>query len=168
MDVFWLVPGRLAGGSRPGARRFRRASPDPLADDLAALGADGIAAILTLTTRPLPDALARHELVTLHVPIRDFAAPSVEQLATAIAWIDDQLAHGSPTLVHCDGGRGRTGIVLAAWLVAHGRTVEEAVTAVRKIRPRAVETRGQWRALRRFRESVSRPAPTPSNPRCDT
>ncbi len=168
MDVFWLVLGRLAGGSRPGARRFRRASPDQLTDDLAALRADGIAAIVTLTTRPLPpEALARHELVTLHVPIRDFAAPSVEQLATAIAWIDDQLANGNPTLLHCGGGRGRTGTVLAAWLVAHGRTVEEAVAAVRHIRPRAVETRGQWRALGRFRESVDRPA-APTNPRCDT
>ena len=168
MDIFWLVRGRLAGGSRPGARRFRRGSPDRLASDLTALRADGIAAIVTLTTRPLPpDALARHKLATLHVPIRDFAAPSVEQLATAIAWIDDQLAHGNPTLVHCGGGRGRTGTVLAAWLIAHGRTVEEAVAAVRQIRPRAVETRGQRRALGRFRQSMDRQA-APTNPRCDT
>jgi hypothetical protein len=156
MDFFWLVPGRLAGGSRPGARRFSPfANGRRLADDLMWLQAEGIGAVLTITTRPFPaDALSEHGFALLHLPVRDFTAPTLEQLATATAWIDAQIENGLPTLVHCGGGRGRTGAVLAGWLIAHGRAVEEAVAEVRRVRPGAVETRGQWCALRRYFEAV--------------
>lgn len=195
MDLFWLLPGQLAGGSRPGTRRFPPGtSKRQLIDDLARLRNEGIGAILTLTTRPLAEnwlpegatSLPRHSeaaaeesprealaleegtparpwhasqppanasesrLVTLHLPIRDFTAPTPDQLTTAVAWIDQQLEAGRPTFVHCGGGRGRTGTILAAWLIAHGRTAADAVAEVRRVRPHAVETRGQRRALKAF------------------
>jgi len=203
VELFWLVPGRLAGGSRPGARRFPPGTNQrQLVDDLARLRVEGIGAILTLTPRPLhsnrsideatrPDrhseqseesqqcgereALAVEDgaparqthatlvlttassppLETLHIPIRDFTAPTPEQLATAVAWIDQQLEAGRSTFVHCGGGRGRTGTVLAGWLIAHGRSTEEAVAEVRRVCHHAVETRGQWRALQRFGEAMA-------------
>ncbi len=40
---------------------------------------------------------------------------------------------GEPVVVHCYGGRGRTGHVLAAWLVfGRGFSIEEALSAVRE------------------------------------
>lgn len=170
MDLFWLIPGRLAGAARPGGSRFPPgAARRRLADDLTWLRAEGIGAVVTLTTRPLPaDILAAHGLVSLHLPVRDFTAPTPQQLATAVAWIDRQLEDDRPTLVHCGGGRGRTGTVLAGWLVAHGRTVEAAVAEVRWARPGAVETRGQWRALHRYLDWVNRPGAASSDGRCDT
>jgi len=167
VDLFWLLPGRLAGGSRPGARRFPPgASQRQLSHDLARLRAEGIDAILTLTARPLaaaggapvrprhspqgPSNASESHLVTLHLPIRDFTVPTPDQLTTAVAWIDQQLEAGRPSLVHCGGGRGRTGTILAAWLIAHGQAADDAVAEVRRVRPHAVETRGQRRALHLF------------------
>ncbi|MEM3922023.1 MAG: dual specificity protein phosphatase family protein, partial [Nitrososphaerota archaeon] len=47
---------------------------------------------------------------------------------------------GRRLLIHCAAGLGRTGTVLAAYLVASkGVSGEEAIKAVRKLRPGSIE-----------------------------
>jgi len=74
-----------------------------------------------------------------HVPMLDLALPSVEQLTAAVSAISE-LSEKRPTLVCCALGYSRSAASVAAWLVASGRskTVEEAVAAVRKARPKVV------------------------------
>jgi protein-tyrosine phosphatase len=52
--------------------------------------------------------------------------------------------------VHCFAGVGRTGTVLAAWMVAQGMEPDAAIEELRALRPGSVETRGQADAVRRF------------------
>lgn len=149
---YWLEPGVLAGCSRPGARPGRREPhPDELATDLARLRSEGIARLLSLTETPLPAAaLAESGLVGLHLPVPDFQPPSPEQLRLALAWIEDGRRRREATAVHCLAGQGRTGSVLAAWLIRHGHDAPAAIAAVRAICPGAVEAAAQRDALAVF------------------
>lgn len=133
----WLLDGELAGTSRPRTD-----------DALSRLACVGIRALLSLTEQPLPaDSLARLGLVAEHVPIADFTAPAPAQVEQAVAAIDRFLAAGRPTAVHCGAGLGRTGTILACYLVARGAPAAEAIARVRAARPGSIETAEQEAAV---------------------
>ena len=100
---YWLIEGELAGCSRPGGR-----GGETLETDLEWLRGQGIAAVVSLTEQPLTaGACERYELAELHLPVVDMTPPTPEQLGAALEFIDWQLAHGRPVVVHCLVGQGR-------------------------------------------------------------
>lgn len=126
---------------------------DAVARDLAWLRAQGIAALLSLTEQPLDAVLLQQcGMAFLHLPVLDMTPPSPEQLLQAIAFIDHHRAHDSPVAVHCLMGQGRTGTVLAAYLIREGTSPAEALAMVRAVCPGAVENRLQEQALVEFAE----------------
>ena len=144
---YWVSEGFLAGSSHPGA------SGD-LGADLGFLRDRGISAILTLTETELdPWAIDRAQMASLHLPIFDMTAPQPSQFLEALAFIDDQQASARATVVHCLAGQGRTGSILAAWLIRQGATAQEALAAIRLRCPGAVENDDQEAALERFANS---------------
>lgn len=157
-NFYWLDEGALAGSARPGGETVRhQAAPggEPYAgaldDDLLWLKAQGIGAILSLTETPLPAAaVQRHDLVTLHLPIDDQTAPTQSELQAALDFIDQQRIDGRAVLVHCRVGEGRTGSILAAYLIRQGVTVESALVHLRSIRPGAISAPAQRQALAVF------------------
>lgn len=146
-EFYWLIPGVLAGSRRPGGRSGR----DQLDAELRWLRAQGIGAILTLTEDPLSPLEANaHGFELLHLPVIDFTPPMPEQLALALAFIDRQRSADRPVLVHCLAGQGRTGTVLAAYLIRAGNSPDRAISMVRQVCPLAVENDRQRAALREF------------------
>ncbi|MGZ3637596.1 MAG: phosphatase domain-containing putative toxin [Ktedonobacterales bacterium] len=166
-SFYWLIEGTLAGCGRPGGpdaygRRWRTGGSIPgpeeqqrarnaLDDDLAWLSSHGIGAVLSLTETPLAmGAIEQYGMEGLHLPIDDLTAPTPELLDLALAFIDRQRAQGRKVAVHCLMGQGRTGTVLAAYLVRGGATVEAALRELRAVCPGAVGVPEQERALRAF------------------
>jgi hypothetical protein len=83
-----------------------------------------------------------------NIPVKDFCPPTVAQLEHFLSLIGD--ARGAKTIVHCEGGSGRTGTFAAAYWVAKGLKVSDAIARVREARRHAVETPEQEAALRDF------------------
>ena len=135
----WVAPGVL-GCAYP---RTDRA--------LAALSASGVRLLVNLNERPHdPSRLRLHGLREVHLPVRDFVAPSPDQIERGLDAVLETLAAGEAAAVHCGGGLGRTGTLLACYLITSGEVVgaEEALRQVRALRPGSVETPAQAAAVR--------------------
>lgn len=80
-----------------------------------------------------PQARLRHYRCT---PMLDLTAPTAGQLRHALSALDALRAH-PPVLVHCALGYSRSAVVVAAWLMRHGKAanVIEAIAMVRACRP---------------------------------
>lgn len=157
-NFFWLFERSIAGSARPGGELGRHSTVPPgmtlaesLDADLRWLRSQGIGAILTLTEAPLPAlALQQHELTALHLPIEDQTAPTQSDFLTALDFIDQQHIVGRGVLVHCRVGEGRTGSILAAYLIRQGADPQQALARLRTIWPGAVSAPTQQDALALF------------------
>jgi atypical dual specificity phosphatase len=119
---------------------------------LAALSGSGVRLLVNLHERPHdPARLRRHGLREVHLPVRNFTAPTPQQIEHGVAVIAGAVAAGEAAAVHCGGGLGRTGTLLACYLASsEGLGAEEAIGRVRAMRPGSVETPGQLAAIRRW------------------
>lgn len=69
----------------------------------------------------------------LGTPIEDYHLCSKEMLKQILLFLTESDLESEPVVVHCAGGRGRTGFVHAAWLVyGRGFPVEKALKEVKK------------------------------------
>lgn len=82
----------------------------------------------------------------LHFPIKDVSIPDArfeQQWQQSVNTIYRCLDQGEKVLVHCRGGLGRTGLLVARLLMAYGASSDEAISKVREARTGAIETKEQ-------------------------
>ncbi|MCU0820582.1 MAG: phosphatase [Beijerinckiaceae bacterium] len=102
-------------------------------DEMAARGAADLAA--SLVARGIGHAM---------FPIPDFGTPGADAgWASLSRNLHRRLAAGERILLHCMGGKGRSGMVAMRLLVEQGLPADEALAMVRRARPGAVETEAQ-------------------------
>ena len=142
----YVIDGTLAGLAHPGYGGGLDAALD-------ALRSHGITALVSLDEVGVsPDVALEHGLAHRHIPITDFEPPTLSQADAFVTFVDDQLDQGGQVAAHCQAGIGRTGTMLAAYLIAHGSSVDQAIDDVRRRRPHSVESDSQ----RRFLEDYAR------------
>jgi len=138
----WLVEHQLAAMSYPES-----------ADAFTLLWKMGIRALINFTEEPLPEEMLRKVgILTEHIPVVDFTAPTLKQVEQALAMIHFYLDRNMPIAVHCIAGLGRTGTILACYLVGEGISADEAITAIRRWRPGSIETLDQEAVIHEYEQ----------------
>ncbi len=141
----------IFGARRPGFP-FSRVSSQFVHAWIAFMQAQGISRVLCLLPPhqlnaydALLETYRQHfgEHNVLWVPIADFhLAEEVQLLDQILPFLAEADQNREKTVVHCSGGVGRTGHVLAAWLVScRGMSNEEAIAAVKRQGRNARESR---------------------------
>ncbi len=108
----WVIKDKLAGSGRPMTYR-----------QFLWLVAQGIGSIITVREGPLSaDWFIINTNITanlidhVHLKVKDYGAPSLEQLDNTIDFMKKQLDRGNRILVHGAAGKGRTGTIqLLIW-----------------------------------------------------
>lgn len=140
----FVIQDKLAGSAHPGTGAG-------LVRTLGELRKAGFGGIISLPETGLDAEVARKAGIEVrHIPIRDFSVPSMEQIRSAVDFINERNEAGEKVLVHCAVGMGRTGTILACYFVSRGRTAEEAIRIVRTLRPGSIEVTLQEAVIRDY------------------
>lgn len=144
-ESYWVLPGKLLAGEYPGAR-----DQGVALRKVRRLLEAGITCFIDLTEpnewqlRPYwPHVLEaashkRNEIEHQRWPIRDMAVPTRAHMTCILQAIDQALARNHVVYLHCWGGIGRTGTVVACYLIQHGldaRVALEHLTLLRQHTP---------------------------------
>lgn len=107
----------------------------------------GIKSIVTMTEESLPGSWLKG-IKYLHVPTEDLSAPDIDKIDEAVDFIHARIQNNEPVLVHCAAGIGRTGTILACYLVKyHKLSSINAIEKVRKERPGSIQSESQELAV---------------------
>lgn len=145
----WILSGVLGGMSQPGIRPGGyRVEEDELIRDLIGLRERGVGAVVNLTEASLSEEVVKGTgLAYLHLPVPDLEAPTIAQLDEFIKFVEEHEGAGKGVAAHCRAGLGRTGTMLAAFLVFRGAAARAAISKVRAFRPGSIETPAQEAAI---------------------
>ncbi len=141
----WLFENKLAAMAYPESE-----------DTFTLLYEIGVRAILTLSElSPSYVTPAKIGMLTRHIPVADFTAPTLQQVEEAVAMISSCLEKHMPVAVHCIAGLGRTGTILACYLVAMEMPANNAIILIREWRPGSIETNEQEAVVYEYERFIS-------------
>ncbi len=153
--------GRIGVTFAPGKKDPRRLWDRDLDQDLRrlreAFGASVLVCLVEdheLELLGIADLPNRARSAGIHVvfhPIPDVGVPKeMEKVLWLVRLVLAAAEAGDNVVVHCRGGLGRSGLLVACSLVAQGHDPARAIRTVRAVRPGAVETTAQERFVTDF------------------
>ena len=90
----------------------------------------------------------------LWLPVADDKAPTFEQVEKLVEFIDEQNKNNNPVAIHCQGGKGRTGTLIASYLIAKGASFDEAMEKIEANQPNAIKKDFQINFLKELSNKV--------------
>ncbi|XP_041968213.1 dual specificity protein phosphatase CDC14B-like isoform X1 [Aricia agestis] len=141
----WFVPKKIAAMGYP-----------QTVANLNYLADQGINHLITLSPEKIPPILeCKKKMKWTEIAIKEFGAPTLKQIIKFIEICERAEIRGETVGVHCRQGRGRTGTMLACYLVYfRDMAPERAVLTVRVQRPGSCETYEQEKMVCHYHDCV--------------
>ena len=125
----WILEGKLAGSAIPTSK-----------DEVTWLQEQGVKTIVTIREEPL-DKDWVSQMNYLHVLSDDMGVPTFEDLKNSVDYVYKKIQNNEPVMVHCLAGLGRTGTILACYLIKYEKmSAEDAIQHVREKRHGSIQS----------------------------
>ena len=139
----WLIENKLAGSAIPTSD-----------DEVQWAVGQGIKSIVTVREEPLDDIWVKN-VSYLHVLSNDMGVAEFDDLVLAVDFIHSRITNNEPVMVHCLAGLGRTGTLLACYLVKYQKmSADDAIQKVREERPGSIQSFPQEEMIFQFAKSL--------------
>jgi|TARA_B100000809_G_scaffold58996_1_gene55511 atypical dual specificity phosphatase len=141
----WLIENKLAGSAIPTS-----------IDEVQWAIEQGVKSIVTVREVPLDDDWVK-DVNYLHISSNDMGVPEFADLTYAVDFIHRRITNSEPVMVHCLAGMGRTGTLLACYLIKYQKmSASEATEKVREERPGSIQSYPQEEIIFRFEKFLKR------------
>ena len=141
----WLLENKLAGSAIPTS-----------IDEVQWAIDQGVKSIITVREEPLDDDWVK-DVNYLHISSNDMGVPEFADLTYAVDFIHRRITNSEPVMVHCLAGMGRTGTLLACYLIKYQKmSASEATEKVREERPGSIQSYPQEEIIFRFEKFLKR------------
>ena len=139
----WLLENKLAGSAIPTS-----------IDEVQWVIDQGVKSIITVREEPLDESWIK-DVKYLHIHSNDMGVPEFVDLVSSVDFIHNRITNDEPVMVHCLAGMGRTGTLLACYLVKHQKmSADEAIQKVRTERPGSIQSFPQEEIIFQFAKSL--------------
>ena len=140
-----LIPEKLAGSAIPTSK-----------DEIKWLEEEGVKSIVTIREEALEFPLPS-EMKYLHVHSNDMGVPEFDDLVYSVDFIHRRITNNEPVMVHCLAGLGRTGTILACYMIKYQKmSTQDAIDYVREKRHGSIQSYPQEEIIFRFEKSLNR------------
>jgi len=139
----WIIEEKLAGSAIPTSK-----------EEIDWVKQEGVKSIVTIREEPLEDEWIK-DVNYLHVHSNDMGIPEFSDLVNSVDFIHQRITNEEPVLVHCLAGLGRTGTILACYLIKYeDMTANDAIEKVRRERHGSIQSFSQEEIIFRFEKFV--------------
>jgi atypical dual specificity phosphatase len=143
----WVIHNKLAGSGTP-----------MTSEQYRWLIKNNIKSIVTVREFPLPQQwLVDNEKESIindykFVYVKDYGVPTLEVLDNIVDYINIKInKEKKPLVVHCAAGKGRTGTILAAYLLKQDNiSSQDAIKKIRRLRPGSIQSKVQEEILHEY------------------
>ena len=139
----WIIEEKLAGSAIPTSK-----------EEIDWIKQEGVKSIVTIREEPLEDEWIK-DVNYLHVHSNDMGIPKFSDLVNSVDFIHQRITNEEPVMVHCLAGLGRTGTILACYLIKYeDMTANDAIEKVRQERHGSIQSFSQEEIIFRFEKFV--------------
>ena len=141
----WIIENKLAGSAIPTS-----------IDEVQWVIEQGVKSIVTVREEPLDNDWVK-DVNYLHIMSNDMGVPEFDDLVSTVDFIHSRITNNEPVMVHCLAGMGRTGTILACYLVKYQNIpADKAIQKIREERSGSIQSYPQEEIIFQFAKSLQK------------